>query len=705
MESIFIELLNRSITASFLIVLVIILHFVLRGIPRNVNCILWLLVAIRLIFPVSIESAFSVLPAGEPVRQIMDNVLEVTAPAIDVGNVEAVPANTTVNQNRQMEVQAEDRNILPTVGAAVWLSGFVVMAAYTMLSLFKLQKRVRERIPYREQIFLCDNIDTPFILGIFRPQIYLPSNIEEHQIPYVLQHEKAHLKRLDHLWKVLGYMVLLLHWFNPLAWISYKLFCKDIELACDEKVIRNIDNTEKKKYSTALLECSVKKSAIALSPLAFGELSVKKRIKAILDYKKPAFWTILAAIVICIIIAISFLTNPVTEKEYSDEELVELAAEYYMVNSGRDYLYLPEYIEISAAAEEEQVLLSLFDIVEEGEEGGHGVTWAAYQVNRKTAVGFETRSFEDIDLTKAETSHDFTYYIVEEQEGRWQLDTENITGIETYTEAENNENNEIGTDSEADKDDEAAMDQVQNDILERFSEIDWDELEDRDLQFTGSLDNPTQIQCIGEIPEYQIKLYGYGDDDFQGAGVAIQIGEDVNFFDWFYTSSRAIPPSVYWNDKDKILQTALRIYTGTGAAAEELHVLRQYQTGTLDDAVFTLDDYSLLLQEMTGFQYIENEKKLQLINLSDNSILTEVENIEAPEGIEALELGWISTFILGDNIFLQVEPGYCPTGHVIAEYEGMPTLIYPVLFEADERENISFRLGEPHVAEEDEIVY
>lgn len=696
MNNLFLELLNRSITASLLMILVIALHFILRKMPKNVNCILWLLVGIRLICPVSIESMFSVLPSKEPVQQMFDNVTTITTNT-DIVNLEDNQLNATTNQSQKMDSQPNLTKDLPRLCAIIWFCGFIGMSGYTMLGFYKLKKRVRESIPYKEQIFLCDHIDTPFILGILKPKIYLPSDILEDQIPYVLQHEKAHLKRLDPLWKVVGYTILIFHWFNPLVWISYKLFCKDLELACDEKVIRSFNSIEKKAYSTILLECSVKKSTFSLSPLAFGEISVKDRVKAILSYKKPAFWTILIAIVICIVVGICFLTNPIRQKEYSDEELVSMAAQFYLMNSGRDYLYLPEQIEVSTLAEKGQVVLSLYDIIGNDAQGGHGVTWAVYQVDRNTAVGYETRSFDAVDLSKIEENHDFQYHIMEGQEGVWQLDLENLNGIETNPEKDNIDEDGRNSSSEGNAVNVTDVDQAKMDVLERFQKVLWEELEAKDLMFTGDLfAKPTEIQCIGEIPEQQIKLYGYGDNDYQGVGVAIQIGEDVNFFDWTYTSPRGLPPSVYWNDKDKVLQIALKIYTGTGIAAEELHILRQYETGTLDDAIFAFDDYSSLLQQMVGFQYLEEEQKLQLITLSDDSILSEIENIVVPNGMDSLELGMISSFLLGDNIWLQVEPGYIPKGQ-IAEYEGMPTLMFPVQTKVDDSNNTLFQLGEPQV--------
>lgn len=235
------------------------------------------------------------------------------------------------------------------------------------------------------------------------------------------------------------------------------------------------------------------------------------------------------------------------------------------------------------------------------------------------------------------------------------------------------------------------------DAMERFMEIPWDEIEARNLKFTGDILTNREIQCIGEIPEHQIKLLGYGDDEFWGEGVAIQIGDDVNYFDWNYMSTRIQPPSVYWKDSERQLQVALKIYAGTGVAAEELHILQQYETGKLSDYVFTLEDYSKLLSETIDYEYDKHTKKLQLIDSSSHTVLAEIENVDAPDGIGELELGMISGFLLGDQIILQVETGYFPNGSSIAEYENMPVFHFPVMCEYDENEILQFSLGEPEV--------
>jgi len=190
------------------------------------------------------------------------------------------------------------------------LAIIVAMVLYTVVSYFRIHRKVREAVPYQENIWLCDHIDTPFILGVVRPRIYLPSNMNEQDIEYVIAHEKAHLKRHDHWWKPLGFLLLTVYWFNPILWIAYILLCKDIELACDEKVIKDMGTEIKKPYSEALINCSVPRKMISACPLAFGEVGVKGRVKSVLNYKKPAFWIIVVAVVASIVVAVCFLTNP-----------------------------------------------------------------------------------------------------------------------------------------------------------------------------------------------------------------------------------------------------------------------------------------------------------------------------------------------------------------------------------------------------------
>lgn len=309
MEDLFIKLLNISTTAIWLILAVIILRIVLKKAPKFINLILWALVGFRLICPFSFESVLSLIPSAEP---IPGNIQYSSEPTIDSGidTVDQIVNPIMSNLTPDVSASANPMQIILTIAFYAWICGLVAMLIYSITSYLILHKKVKASIRYDNNIYLCDNIKTPFILGIFKPKIYLPSDITEHQIHSVIAHEKAHIKRLDHIWKPLGFAILSIHWFNPLVWLAYSLFCRDIEFACDEKVIKNMKNEHKKAYSEALLSLSVPNRSLTACPLAFGEVGVKNRIKSVLNYKKPALWIIIVAVIALVSVAIGFMTNP-----------------------------------------------------------------------------------------------------------------------------------------------------------------------------------------------------------------------------------------------------------------------------------------------------------------------------------------------------------------------------------------------------------
>ncbi len=319
MENVFLKLLNMSITAGWLILAVIVLRFLLRKAPKWICCLLWAMVAFRLVCPISLESIFSMVPSRETIRH--DAVIS-TNPTIDSG---VVFVDNVVNPViRESLAPAPGASVNPLqvglfIAGIVWSVGVCIMLAYAGVSYLRLRYRVRTAVRFRENIYISEYIDTPFILGVIRPRIYLSMGMEEATLEPVMSHEQAHIKRRDYLWKPLGYVMLAVYWFHPLCWFAYSLFCKDIELACDEKVIKNYDSHQKKTYSEALLSCSMNRSTLAVCPLAFGEVGVKERIKSVLHYKKPAFWLIVAAVIVCVPAAVCFLTDPVKEEDEHGE--------------------------------------------------------------------------------------------------------------------------------------------------------------------------------------------------------------------------------------------------------------------------------------------------------------------------------------------------------------------------------------------------
>ena len=314
MSAVFLKVLNMSITASWLILAVILARLLLKRAPKWIPCLLWGLVAIRLICPFSFESALSLIPSSETIPA--DIALQ-QEPAINSG----IPlVNETVNPAiAESFAPAPENSVNPLqivifAAAIIWIAGVVIMLAYALFSYLKLKKTVSICVPAGEGVFACDEVKAPFILGVFRPGIYVPSSMSGQTLENVILHEEAHLQRHDHWWKPLGFLLLAVYWFNPLCWIAYILLCRDIEMACDEKVIRDMNKDDIAAYSQALLDCSFPKKRIAACPLAFGEVGVKERVKGVLNYKKPAFWVVLAAIVACIVLAVCLMTNPVSKK-------------------------------------------------------------------------------------------------------------------------------------------------------------------------------------------------------------------------------------------------------------------------------------------------------------------------------------------------------------------------------------------------------
>ncbi len=303
----FFWVVNTSISASFLVAAIVILRLVLKKAPKALLVALWGLVALRLVCPFTLESALSLIPSAEtiPTEQfsyqyeqhddynlaIVDNPVYPEAVTYTTGSVGS----------------AGYKSVVYYLG---WLGGIGAMLTYTAVSYIIVKRKVKISAPLRENIRLCDGIKTPFILGIFRPKIYIPSDMNENDTELVIAHEKAHLRRRDQLWKPLGFLLLSVHWFNPVMWIAYILLCRDIELACDERVIKNLGDGIKKPYSEALLNCSVQRKMITACPLAFGEVGVKQRIKSVLNYKKPAFWIVVIAVIASIAVAVCFMTDP-----------------------------------------------------------------------------------------------------------------------------------------------------------------------------------------------------------------------------------------------------------------------------------------------------------------------------------------------------------------------------------------------------------
>ena len=311
MAAVFLKLLNLSISASWLVLAVLVLRLISKRSPKWMNVLLWGIVALRLVLPFSIESALSLIPSAETVSPA----------AVQFAPAPTITSGVSVIDNAVNPALSEHFSAVPTasvnplyvwteIAGWVWLIGLGAMLLYALVSYLRLRRRVSVSLPVQDHIYLCDAISSPFILGVVKPHIYLPSDLDEVQRQNVLSHEQAHLARRDHWWKPLGFALLAVYWFNPVLWLAYTLLCRDIELACDERVIRTMDESAVKTYSTVLLACSMPRKAVITCPLAFGEVGVKERVRNALHYKKPAFWVVAASVAVCVVVAVCFLTDP-----------------------------------------------------------------------------------------------------------------------------------------------------------------------------------------------------------------------------------------------------------------------------------------------------------------------------------------------------------------------------------------------------------
>jgi len=304
-----------SITAGWIVLAVMIFRFLFKKTPKWINVCMWGIVGLRLVLPFSLESIFSLIPSAETVPE---DIMYSPAPTVHTGiPVINSAVNPVISESLAPNVgdSANPMQIVVFMAAVIWIVGVCTMALYAAISYLHIKIKVREAVKQKDNIMLCDSVDTPFILGIIKPKIYLPSSISEVDAKYVIAHERAHLKRGDHMIKPMGFLLLSIYWFNPLLWAAYVFLCRDIELACDEKVLKEMGEEIKKPYSEALVNCSVKRKAITACPLAFGETGVGTRIKSILKYKKPALIIVIVSLVLCAVFAICFLTDPKDKPE------------------------------------------------------------------------------------------------------------------------------------------------------------------------------------------------------------------------------------------------------------------------------------------------------------------------------------------------------------------------------------------------------
>ncbi|MBE5956819.1 MAG: M56 family metallopeptidase [Lachnospiraceae bacterium] len=341
MTELFLNVFNLSISATWFILAVFIARLVLKRSPKWIMVLFWGIVALRLICPFSIESAYSLIP------EFIDNGDIVTDWKEDyAGEITIIPENSehykdaiyagrepivddngnyyVVTQEDQISEPVTNEDTILPILASLWMIGMAFLSVYCVISYWRIYRQVSTAVLYKDNIYQSDTLDSPFLFGIFHPRIYLPFDIKEESMKYVIAHEMAHLKRRDHWWKLIGFLLLTIHWFNPFMWIAYLLLCRDLELACDEKVIKDLTPEERADYSQTLLICSIYNQRIFACPVAFGEVGVKERIKSIFQYKKPTILRIVLTIVLCFILVLCFLTSPIHDNLYTHRELMQM---------------------------------------------------------------------------------------------------------------------------------------------------------------------------------------------------------------------------------------------------------------------------------------------------------------------------------------------------------------------------------------------
>ncbi len=817
METIFLQLLNMSINAGWLILAVILLRLLLKKAPAWISCLLWALAAIRLVCPFSLESIFSLIPSGEPLPR------EITISPAPVVNSGIEMVDTAVNPVLQKSftpapgASANPMQIWLFIAGVIWAAGVCILLLYAVASSLRLYLKLRTAVRLQGHVYLSEFIDTPFIFGAILPRIYLPSRMPEELRAPVIAHEQAHLERLDCFWKMFGYILLAVYWFHPLCWAAYALFCRDLELACDEKVIKNYDCHQKKAYSEALLACSLRQHKWPAYPLAFGELNVKKRIQSIINYKKPAFWAVIAAVAACVAVALCFLTDPVKDASDSTENamanLGTSAESSGMLEDISDTLTRNGLSESDTAgntapsgtgnaagnsgpppASPEQ-LVSQWTAAFVSRDGNRISSMASDEViadlkDRDLLSGPEGgRSFGESSPWPLDTEADVTIcsmdsgqaeinyyawtsephvtvwkeiiryesvddrYIVTEESLLW---LDDISTGEAFAAAYGNpfsldgsrasyldtgvweslELNAMLSSSTLYRDlfepesaavkllnlsDDSSKVKVERMLAEeqdtigleitflqdgtsvrismsqptggngiwipldyrisplyRLSQVNWDEVRKRHLPVRADNNwwNTKDIILFDRIPDGDISIYGYCDEECFGQGVAVDMGGKISLFDWYYTTAQTIAPIFYWNDAARQLQASLHIYTGTGVSADELHILQQDDTGALQDNAFEMNDYISLLEGRIGFTF---EKETEMLTLFDRMNQEELWTLKTEgQNVTALELGCISEFTLGRQISFRVEPGYFPEDAPIAWYEGMPALDFEI---------------------------
>lgn len=812
MEMVFLRVLNMSITASFLLAAVIVLRFAIKKkCPKWIFCVLWALAAVRLVCPFTVESPLSLIPDRQIVtergfwvtedrgvlatedRGARDRVQgapgfraepnETEADISDGGGLSGSPEGNTAEI--AVTVKREGAFLFRCFGV-IWLCGVAVFVGYAAISYRRLRRRTAASAAVGKRVWESDDICTPFVLGVVRPRIYLPSDLDPAQAEYVLAHERMHLKRHDHWWKPLGFMILSVHWFNPLCWLSYILFCRDIELACDEGVVREKNEPYRKSYAEALLACSVGQKRVNACPLAFGETDVKERVGHVMNYKKPAFWVILTAIAACLAVAVCFLTNPQKKEEQTqniadsentdgrtdaagtdpggengEPEIAQNDAGQDPAENGqgagngtlepvgdeqengngtqgnedgaeqnRIHPVIPDIVREQAR----QYVQAAFDQAAENYQNavpaGNAYTeWRIQSVEHcytydhiagmmceiyRLNYEFLAEAPEEVVLAGGMQMSEDGWVVPESPNSQYLVfrrdgdaltffcsmyENDCMPGDELFTSDLINYCFELGMYDESE-----GFNPNGRELLRRFKEVDIETL--HAIPFTQDItgdvagyflnggEEPEKmygkgILCLGELPEYGIRLYGYNDEDYWRQGVAVEIGDDISYFDWGYMTPRVQFPNLYWDEEKQRLQITLPIYTGTSFAAQKLIILQYDKDGGLEPYYFRLEDFTPMINEILGYQFEEESGTLTLL---DQRTGEEAGIARLPgEEVYGIWSGDISEFVLGDTIRFRVTPGYL-TDAATPQYDNMPAVEFEVEIPESEQ-RLSFSIG------------
>lgn len=320
------KILNMSLTAGIVIVLVLLVRLPLKKAPKVFSYVLWAVVLFRLLCPVSFSSDLSLLSifnsptiTHSSITYIPDNIVYTENPQVDLPISILSEAINEILPQGEEQLVADPLESPMAIATFLWIFGIVAMLIYSIVSVMILKKRLKSALHIERNIYVADNLKTPFVLGIFRPRIFIPAGLAEAEKSYIIRHEQMHIRRFDHIIKPFAFLVLCIHWFNPLVWFAFVAMGNDMELSCDERVLKEMGGDIRKAYSSSLLSLATEKRIINGSPLAFGEGNVGSRIKNVLNYKKPAFWIIIVAVIACIAVAVCLLSNPKGNDDTSNE--------------------------------------------------------------------------------------------------------------------------------------------------------------------------------------------------------------------------------------------------------------------------------------------------------------------------------------------------------------------------------------------------